>query len=286
VLFQTLLIGLAQGGVYSLSAVGLVLIFSVAGIANLAHGEVVMLGGFIGYETATYWHWPFGVELVAGIIGGAVLGLVVGLVFDRLAGSVPESYLIASLALIFISEGISTSEFGDNAVSIPNAPQSVHTIFGARLPVTWIAIIVVAVVLSVGLSLFVARTSAGRVMRAIALNPVAARIMGVDIRRYALLAFIIGSAFAGLSGVLLAAAFPITTLSGENIAFYSFIVIIFAGLGSIMGALLGGFLLGIVGSVTATYVSSGYADTFIFAFLLIVLLVKPDGLFGVSIDRD
>jgi branched-chain amino acid transport system permease protein len=283
---STLLVGLTQGGVYALSAVGLVLIFSVAGIANLAHGEVVMLGGFLGYQTAIHWHWSFLLSLATGAVVGAVLGLVIGLVFDRLVGEVHESYLIASLALIFISEGIATKQFGEGAVTIPSASQKVFSFWGARLPLTWLYIIVAAVVLTVGLSLFVSLTSPGRVMRAIALNPVAAKLMGIEVRRYGMLAFVIGSAFAGIAGVLLAAAFPITTLSGENIAFYSFIVVIFAGLGSIMGALLGGLLLGVVGSFAATYVSSGYSNTFIFAFLLVVLLVKPSGLFGVTIDRD
>lgn len=284
---QTLVVGLVQGGVYALSATGLVLIFSVAGVANLAHGETVMLGGLVAYAARALWHLPYVLAIVVGAIAAMCLGLAFSaVVFDRLRRAAEEGFLVASVGLIFVCEALGTMVFGDAPRSVPGSPDHVYQLGGVRIPLIWLIIVVVACAATGLLYLFISRASAGRAMRAMAMNPYAATLMGISERRYSTQAFALGSLMAGIGGALLASAFPVSPLSGEDLAFKSFIVIIFAGLGSIGGALLGGMILGVVGAFASSYVSSGYANAFLFGFLLLVLVVRPNGLFGIALARD
>lgn len=284
-MLQTIAVGLVEGGVYALSAVGLVLIFSVAGVANLAHGEAVVIGGLVAYAAGTSGHLPYPLAIAAGALAATVLGLVFSFaVFDRLRDAAESGFLVASLGLILIVEALATTVFGDEPKSVPGAPG--HDIAGVRIPVIWAIIVVTAFLLTGLLRLFISRTGTGRAMRAMAMNPYAATLMGISRRKYSTIAFGLGSCLAGIAGGLLASTFPISATSGEDIAFKAFIVIIFAGLGSIGGALIGGLALGVVGALTSSYVSSGYSNTFIFAFLLIVIVLRPNGVFGVNIARD
>lgn len=286
-MLQTIVVGLVQGGVYALCAAGLVLIFSVAGVANLAHGETVVFGGLVAYAARQFWHLPYVVAIGVGAVAAAALGLVFcAVVFDRLRHAAEEGYLVASLGLIFIMEAVSTRAFGDEPRAVPGAPQHVHQVAGVRLPTIWVVILVTAVVLIALLRLLISRTTPGRAMRAMALNPYAAALMGISRRKYSFVAFGIGSLVAGVAGGLLASAFPLSATSGEDLAFKSFVVIIVAGIGSIGGALLGGVVIGVVGAIAAGYISSGYANTLIFSCLLLILILRPNGLFGVSLARD
>jgi branched-chain amino acid transport system permease protein len=285
-MLETILAGLVQGGAYSLAAVGLVLIFSVAGVPNLAHGESVMLGGIIAAVLASH-GFPFAAALLVGAAAACVVGVLIGaVVFDRLRSAAPEGMLMASLALIFIIEATTTNFATGNPRSLPNAPAGVLKFLGARLPVTWLLVFVAGVGLVLVLQLLIRYTHWGRGMRAMALNPAAAVVVGIPARRYAILAFGVGSFLAGISGALLAAAFPMDPTYGESVAFVAFTIIIFAGIGSIGGALLGGLFLGLVETFATAYLSSAYAETFQFVILLIILLVRPDGLFGVRTERD
>jgi branched-chain amino acid transport system permease protein len=286
-MLQTIAVGLVEGGVYALSAVGLVLIFSVAGVANLAHGEAVVIGGLVAYWAGTTAHVGYPLSILAGAIAATLLGLVFSVaVFDRLRDAAESGFLVASLGLILVVEALATAVFGDDPKSVPGAPGHVFEIAAVRIPVIWAIIVVTALLLTGLLRLFISRTGPGRAMRAMAMNPYAATLMGISRRRYSTIAFALGSCVAGIAGGLLASTFPISASSGEDIAFKAFIVIIFAGLGSIGGALLGGLALGIVGALTSSYLSSGYANTFIFAFLLLVIVLRPNGVFGVRIARD
>ena len=284
-MLETTLAGLVQGGAYALSAVGLVLVFGVAGVPNLAHGESVMLGGIVAAVLASH-----GVPFAAAIAGGAgaacLLGIVMGAtVFDRLRNFPLEGMLIASLALIFIIEAVTTELAGDNPRAVSNAPAGTFRVFGARLPASWLIVFVAGIGLIGVLQLLIRYTRWGRGMRAMALNPAAAVVVGIPTRRYAILAFAVGSLMAGISGGLLAGAFPMDPTYGESVAFVAFTIIIFAGMGSIGGALLGGLLLGLVESFATAYLSSAYADTFQFLVLLGILLIRPEGLFGVRVER-
>jgi branched-chain amino acid transport system permease protein len=199
----------------------------------------------------------------------------------------PEvSLLITALGLVLIIEAGAFKLWGDAPRVIPGAPEKILHILSARLTVMRAVIVVVTAVVVLALHLFVQRTRTGRAMKAMAVNSYAAQLMGIPVRRYSAIAFAIGSALAGLGGGLLGTIFPVQTNMGAGIALKSFIIIIFAGMGSIGGAWLGGLILGLVESFGATFISSAYVDTFAFIFLVAVLLMRPNGLFALGQSRD
>jgi branched-chain amino acid transport system permease protein len=280
-MIQDLVIGLAQGGIYALTGVGLVLIFSVVRVPNFAHGEPVMIGAMVTLSLVAGLALPIPLAILVGVLTAAVLGWLFSVVvFGPLLRRPETSLLIISLALVVIIGALAVKVWGDQPVTTPGAWTTIVSFGGARLPLTWILIFVGAIVCTAALDAFIRFTSPGRVMRAMALNPFAANLMGIPVGRYQALAFVIGSALAGLGGGLFSLAFAVQATMGSHIALKAFIVIIFAGMGSIWGALAGGMLLGIAESFGASWIASGYRDTFGFIFLLAVLLIRPNGLFA------
>jgi branched-chain amino acid transport system permease protein len=278
---QDLVNGLAQGAIYSLAGVGLVLIFSVVRVPNFAHGEPVMIAAMLPLTLMTVFQMPLVLALLIGIMAAVAFGYILSAgVFSRLTGYPEVSLLIVSLALVVIISSVAVMIWGDSPRQTPGSPTIVLDLAGARIPVMWLIILVVALAATLALDFFIRRTSPGRIMRAMALNPFAARLMGIPVRRYHALAFGIGSGLAGLAGALFSLAFAVQATMGAAVALKAFIVIIFAGMGSIWGAFIGGLALGLVESFGASYLSSGYRDTFGFVFLLAVLLIKPSGLFA------
>jgi branched-chain amino acid transport system permease protein len=267
--------------VYSLCGVGLVLIFSVVRIPNFAHGEAVMVGAMVPLILIGDHHVPLIAGLLAGVGAAIVLGAFLGFaVFGPLRRLPEVALLIVSLALVVIIEALAVKFWGDAPRTTPGEPSGVLSFLGARFTPIWAVIFVAAVGSAIGLEAYVRLTRSGRAMRAMALNPFAAMLMGIPVLRYQVLAFAVGSGLAGLAGTLYGLAFPVQSTMGALISLKSFIVIIFAGMGSITGALVGGLLLGIVESFGGTYISSGYRDTFGFLFLVAVLLLRPNGLFA------
>jgi branched-chain amino acid transport system permease protein len=278
---QDLVNGLAQGAIYSLAGVGLVLIFSVVRVPNFAHGEPVMIAAMLPLTLMTVFQMPLSLALVIGVVAAVAFGYLLSVgVFSRLTKYPEVSLLIISLALVVIVSSIAVMAWGDSPRQTPGSPTTVLDMGGVRIPIMWIIIFVVALGATLALDFFIRHTSPGRVMRAMALNPFAARLMGIPVGRYHALAFGVGSGLAGLAGSLFSLAFAVQATMGAAVALKAFIVIIFAGMGSIWGAFVGGLLLGLVESFGASYLSSGYRDTFGFVFLLAVLLIKPSGLFA------
>lgn len=277
---QSIVNGLAQGAIYSLAGVGLVLIFSVVRVPNFAHGEAVMVAAMLPLTLMTALHLALPLALAIGILAAVAMGAFFSVgVFARLTRYSETALLIVSLALVVIISSAAVMVWGDSARQTPGGPTEIYQVFGARIPVMWLIILAIAFIATLALDGFIRFTSPGRAMRAMALNPFAARLMGIPVGRYHALAFAIGSGLAGLAGALFSVAFAVQSTMGAAIALKAFIVIIFVGMGSIWGALLGGLLLGLVESFGASYLSSGYRDTFGFIFLLAVLLIKPTGLF-------
>lgn len=284
---QDLANGIVQGSIFALAAVGLSLIFGVVRVPHFAHGESVMVGGMVALIAVADHGVPLLAALALGVVAATALGVIISLfVFYPLRKYPEVSLLITALSLVLIIEAGAFKLWGDSPRVIPGAPERVLHILSARVTVMRVVIVVVTAAVVLALHLFVQRTRTGRAMKAMALNSYAAQLMGIPVRRYSAIAFAIGSALAGLGGGLLGTIFPVQTSMGAGIALKSFIIIIFAGLGSISGAWMGGLILGLVESFGATYVSSAYVDTFAFVFLVAVLLVRPNGLFSLSQSRD
>jgi branched-chain amino acid transport system permease protein len=284
---QDIVNGLAQGSVFALAAMGLSLIFGVVRVPHFAHGESVMVGGMVGLVLVADHGASLVVGLLAGIAAALVLGTLLGAaVYYPLRNFSEVNLLITALALVFNIEATAEKVWGDAPRVIPGAPQGTVALLGAQVSSMRVIVIGVALAVAVLLHLFVERTRTGQAMKALALNPTAARLMGIPVRTYWISAFAIGSALAGLAGVLLGLIVPVQATMGSMISLKSFIVIIFAGMGSTGGAYVGGLVLGLVEALGASYVSSAYVNAFSIAFLIAVLLVRPQGMFALGLARD
>lgn len=286
-MLQTLINGLVQGSVYGLAAMGLSLIFGVVRVPHFAHGESLMVGGMVGLILVRDQGLPLIVGLIGGMAAALVLGLAIGLlVFYPLRNLSEVNLLVIALSLVFAIEAAAAKIWGDDPRVIPGAPRSTVDILGTSVGTMRVIIFVVAAAVAAALHFYVSRSRGGRAMKAMALNPAAARLMGIPVRRYWGLAFAIASVLAGAAGVLLGTILPIQASMGSLISLKSFIVIIFAGLGSISGAYFGGLVLGLLEAFGASYISSAYVNAFAFIFLVAVLLVRPQGLFVLGSARD
>ena len=284
---QNLTGGLLIGGIYALIGVGLSLIFGVMRVINFAHGEFVAIGMY----TAMVLFRQLGIDpylaLVIALPAGVIVGaLVQRVVLARLVDSPGDSTLLATLGLSLVIANTLFLIFGAEPKSIflPYATSTV-TLVGIRLPVPQLIAGAITLVFITGLWFFLNRTEIGRAVRATAQNRLGAELVGVNTRRIHALVFGLGMAMAMAAGVILAPLlFAIPTV-GAGYTLKAFVVTVLGGLGSIPGAIGGGLLLGVVEFLGASYLSSGYRDAYgLFAFLL-VLLFRPQGLFGRETKR-
>ncbi|HLU83140.1 MAG TPA: branched-chain amino acid ABC transporter permease [Trueperaceae bacterium] len=284
---QNLTGGLLIGGIYALIGVGLSLIFGVMRVINFAHGEFVAIGMY----TSMVLFRQLGIDpylaLVIALPAGVIVGaLVQRVVLARLVDSPGDSTLLATLGLSLVIANTLFLIFGAEPQSIflPYATSTV-TLAGIRLPVTQLIAGGLTLAIIVGLWFLLNRTEMGRAVRATAQNRLGAELVGINTRSVHAIVFGLGMALAMAAGIVLAPLlFAIPTV-GSSYTLKAFVVTVLGGLGSIPGAIGGGLLLGVVEFMGASYLSSGYRDAYgLFAFLLILLL-RPEGLFGRTVKR-
>lgn len=279
--------GLLIGGIYALIGVGLSLIFGVMRIINFAHGEFVAIGMYLAMvlfrQLGIDPYLTLFIALPAGLILGAVIQR---LVLARLVDSPGDSTLLATLGLSLVIANTLFLLFGAEPQSIfLRYATATVTIAEIRLPIAQLIAGGITLVIIVALWLLLNRTEIGRAVRATAQNRLGAELVGVNTRSIHALVFGVGMALAMAAGIILAPLlFAIPTV-GSSYTLKAFVVTVLGGLGSIPGAIGGGLLLGLVEFLGASYLSSGYRDAYgLFAFLLILLL-RPEGLFGRSVKR-
>ncbi|MGL5271706.1 MAG: branched-chain amino acid ABC transporter permease [Selenomonadaceae bacterium] len=284
-LLQQIINGLAQGSIYSLVGIGFALIFGVLGLVHFAHGEVYMLGAFLGFILITVFHLNVLAALLLAIVGAALLGILVEAVAFRPLRKAPDvAPMVCTLGLSVVLQNVAMIVLGSDTKSVPDVfDGSVFPFFSAQLSVPQIIIFVTALVLMVLLQLLLYRSKLGRAIRATAQNKDAAALMGVNINRVISATFAIGSGLGGAAGVLVGlyynAFYP---TMGFMAGLKAFVATVLGGLTSVPGAVLGGLILGVTENIGAAYISSGYRDLIAFAILILVLLIKPSGLFGRS----
>lgn len=287
VFLQQVVNGLVIGSSYALVAVGFTLIFGVLRIVYLAHGAVLVAGAYIGLFSLM-WFGSLLAALVVGTIGAAILGLLVEFVALRPVRQ--QDHLIAlvtttSFATI-LQEALRLSVQNGQAVSYPASIGSVllqTNIGGVSLHVTvgQVAVIVVALVLVVALTFIIQRTWMGRSIRAVADSPLIASMLGIRVNVISAQTVALASALAGAAGVLLGLTIPaIDPYIGEHLQFKALAIVLFGGLGSIPGAVIGGLLLGFVEAMAAGYLATSYRDLFAFVTMVVILFFRPSGLLG------
>jgi branched-chain amino acid transport system permease protein len=281
-LAQILVNGVLQGGLYAVMALGLALVWGVLNIVNLSHGAFIMLGGYTSWYLYTYLHLdPFlGLPLTAVVMFAFGYGIQRGLLNLVIRAPMFNTLLITfglEVVLTYLAQLVFSADF--RTINPPYAGSSL-TLGPLVLPVARLAAFAVAIILTVGMWLFLLRTRLGRAIRATAQNLLAARLHGVEPRHLYAMTFGLGIALAGMAGTLYGTVSQINPYIGASLTAKSFAIAIIGGLENPLGVLVGGLFLGIVESLTTLYIGQTYADVASFGILVLVLIVRPGGLLG------
>lgn len=283
--------GISLGSVYAIIALGYTMVYGIAKMLNFAHGDVIMIGGYVVLVAMT----SAGLPPIAAVLLAVVVCTLLGIVIERVAykplrnASSNLAVLITAIGVSYLLQNIALLMFGANTksftsvVSIPALKLADgQLIISGETIVT----IVSCIIIMTGLTLFIKKTKAGQAMLAVSEDKGAALLMGINVNGTIALTFAIGSGLAAIAGVLLCSAYPsLTPYTGAMPGIKAFVAAVFGGIGSIPGALIGGILLGIIEILGKAYISSQLADAIVFAVLIIVLLVKPTGIMGKNIQE-
>lgn len=279
---QQLANGLIIGATYGLMAVGLTMIFGMMDVINFAHGELYMLGGVFGY----YLVGLLGLNYFLGLALAVILVMAVGLVFDqlvlrRLRGEPVFITILVTIGLSIFLQSVVVLFWGPSPQTLPSPFSSAPIHLGpVVLTSLKIFMAIVSLLVIVGLQLMIQKTSLGRMMRAAFQDRDAAAIVGININKVYAINFAMGSGLAGLAGTLLGTLFIVYPSMGMIAVVKAFLIVILGGMGNFLGAIVGGLILGIVESMAAGFISSGYKDLFGLLIVMGVLVVRPYGLFG------
>jgi branched-chain amino acid transport system permease protein len=282
-IYQQLINGLMLGASYALIAIGYTLIFGVLNLLYFAHGEVFMVGAFVGLYLVVHGGANIYVALAGAAIACAALGIVAFYVSVRpVAKDRPLAPLISTIGLTIVLQNLAVYIFGGQQVAFPETiRQELYHIGPVTISSVQIFILVVAVAAMAGLWLFIERTKLGRAIRAIAENHETAALLGVDVNRVVLVTFMIGSAIAGIAGVLDGVKNSgVSPFMGLGAAVKGLVVMLLGGLGNVVGAMVGGLMLGLIEILSAAYIGTTERDLFSFLILILILLYRPTGLFG------
>lgn len=291
-LAQQLLNGLILGSMYALVAVGFSMIYGIINLINFAHGDIVMIGAFSTLGLLAYFGLPMWLVVVGVITVGAFCGLTVErLAFRPMRGAPQVTGFIASLGISIIIQnlGVLLLTAQPRNFTFPDYMQTMLPLFGLTVRLIDFGIVLAAPLLMALLLCIVHRTKVGTAMRATAENLDVARLMGVNINRTIAVTFALGSALAGAAGLMWGGKFgQIDPLMGFLPGLKSFVAAVIGGVGSIPGAILGGYILGMsevlfVGLLPPIY--SSYRDAFVFGTLILILLVMPNGILGKSMEE-
>jgi branched-chain amino acid transport system permease protein len=277
-----LISGILFGGVYSLMAVGLTLIFGVMRVVNFAHGDMMVWGMYLALLMAT----RLGVDPYLGFIVCAAVLFVVGLLVqrglvDRIVDAPHEMQILLMLGVALVLENAALVIFGPEPQRVRSALSASALWLGPLfIDVARLVTFAVAIALTLLLSLFLHRTDIGRSIRAAADNPYGALVIGTDVRRVYAIAFGVGAACVGAAGALVAPIVPFQPTTGLQLSVTSFNIVIIGGMGSLAGAFVGGLLVSLAESLGAVFLAPSMKELVSFSLLILVILFRPAGLFG------
>jgi branched-chain amino acid transport system permease protein len=290
ILSELIFQGLVRGAMYALMGIGLSLIFGILGVVNFAHGEFFMLGTYAMYFVAAALGLPF----VAGVAAAALALFVVGVVVERallepLRRRAGRDWLLDSfvltIGLMVILQNLALLSFGSRRRGVTALVEGSFEIGNVTITYERLAILALAVLIVGLLSAYIRFTATGKAIRATAQHPEAAQTLGIDIDRIYTVAFGLGAALAGAAGALLISIFPAFPTVGYQPVLKSFAVVILGGLGSIPGAIAGGFVLGIVEAYAIFFMSAGWQSVITPLIIVLVLVFRPQGLFTAQGER-
>ncbi len=288
---QFLINGISLGSVYAIIALGYTMVYGIAKMLNFAHGDVIMVGAYAVLTLMT----GAGVNPLLAVVLGMVICTALGMTIEKVAykplrnASSSLAVLITAIGVSYFLQNVALLIFGADTKSFVNTiTLPALSLADGQLVITGTTIvtIIACIIIMIALTLFVNKTKPGRAMKAVSEDRGAAQLMGVNVNATISLTFAIGSGLAAIAGVLLCSAYPsLTPYTGAMPGIKAFVAAVFGGIGSIPGAMIGGILLGIIEILGKAYISSQVADAIVFAVLIVVLLVKPTGLFGKNIQE-
>ncbi|MDD4691598.1 MULTISPECIES: branched-chain amino acid ABC transporter permease [Eubacterium] len=280
---QQFINGLNSGSIYALIAIGYTLVYGILKLINFAHGEIMMFGAYFAFIAAATLNWPFWAVILFSMVLTAVMGVAIEFIAYRPLRNAPRlSALITAIGVSMFLQNLALAIFGADPKVMPKIfPQVVFNVGGVEISSITLITIGLSVVFMVLLEIFINQTKQGRAMRAVSENQDAAVLMGINVDRTISITFLIGSALGALGGILYSTAYTIIEPTmGTMPGLKAFVAAVLGGIGSVPGAMLGGFIIGMVETMTKAYLSSTWADAIVFGVLILVLLFKPTGILG------
>ena len=287
-----LISGISLGSIYAIIALGYTMVYGIAKMLNFAHGDVIMVGGYISFCAVSYLGLPGWLALILAMVVCTVLGIVIeGLAYKPLRSAPSLAVLITAIGVSYFLQNTALLIWKAAPKVYPSlipttsaeGESNALQLFNGQLSISYISLLTMAscIVIMIALTLFTSKTKMGKAMRACSEDKGAAQLMGINVNATISTTFAIGSALAAIAGVLLCSSYPtLQPTTGSMPGIKAFTAAVFGGIGSIPGAFLGGLLLGVIEAMAKAYISTNLANTIVFAVLIIVLLVKPAGLLG------
>lgn len=282
-LFQQLINGLALGSVYALLALGYTMVYGIIQLINFAHGEIYMIGAFAGFYSSSKLNLPLLPTLLIAMSASALAGIIIEkIAYKPLRNSPRITLLITAIGVSLFLQNTMRLLVGSNPKPFPELINAGAINIGS-LQIQWktILMFIVSALLVIILQFIVYKTKIGKAMRASSQDIEAASLMGINVNNTISLTFAIGSALAGIAGVLVAISYPsITPYMGVMPGLKAFVAAVLGGIGSIPGALIGGLAVGVLETLSKAYISTNFSDAIVFGILIVILLIKPSGLLG------
>lgn len=284
VLLQSLISGILIGGVYALIGIGLTIIFGVMRVINFAHGDIMMIGMYLTYSLFTLLGIDPFVSIVITIPLMFLFGAFLQKVFiNRMQGALPQNQILLTIGLgMIMSNTMMLVYTSDYKILTTDYSSSSFNIAGISISTPLAISFLITAAITAMLYWFLLKTDTGQAIRATAQDREAAQLMGINVKWMSILAFGMGSALAGTAGALISPTYYIFPQIGSTFTLKAFVITVLGGMGSIVGATIGGVIIGVAESVSAVYISSGWKDVVVFVLFLLVLLFKPAGLMGKS----
>ncbi|HPF43613.1 MAG TPA: branched-chain amino acid ABC transporter permease [Syntrophomonadaceae bacterium] len=281
---QQLVNGLSLGAIYALIALGYTMVYGIIKLINFAHGDIMMVGGFVGFFSLTIFQTNIVTAMIAAMLTCAVLGIIIEKIAYRpLRNSTRIAALITAIGVSFFLEYVTIFLLGPSQRVFPDTafPIKAYNIAGLSILNKDIFVVISAVALMLILQYIIKWTKTGKAMRAVSLDQEAAVLMGISVDKTISITFAIGSALAAAAGVMYGVYYStVNPLMGIIPGLKAFVAAVLGGIGIIPGAMVGGFVMGLLETMVSGYGNSLYRDAVAFGVLILILLIKPTGLFG------
>ena len=285
---QQMVNGVALGSIYALIALGYTMVYGTIRLINFAHGDIYMMGAFIGFYLITVLEMNLVLAMIITMVTTAILGVIIErIAYKPLRNASRVAGLITAIGVSYFLQNIMIYFLGPEVRAFPSPLETqIFRVFGLVINSKQILVVAVTIIMMILLHLIVNKSKMGKAMRAVAVDSEAAQLMGIDVDRVISFTFALGSSLAGMAGILVGIYYnSIQPTMGVTMGLKAFIAAVIGGVGSIPGAMVGGYLIGVLETIVTFMGGSMYKDAAVYALLIVILLIKPSGLFGKNVKE-